>query len=106
MSERYATVAKVSELPPGAALEVWVGDLALILCNVSGVLYAIEGVCTHDGGLLEDGELDGCEIECPRHGGRFDVRNGAAVALPAMEPVRSFPLHVRGDQIVIALEDA
>ena len=56
--------------------------------------------------LLEDGELDGCEIECPRHGGRFDVRNGAAVALPAMEPVRSFPLHVRGDQIVVALEDA
>jgi 3-phenylpropionate/trans-cinnamate dioxygenase ferredoxin subunit len=99
------TVATTAQVPPGALREVWVGDLCLALCNAGGVLYAIESVCTHDGGPLDAGVLEGYEVECPRHGARFDVRSGEAVCLPGMKPVRTFPLRVRGDSIEVALED-
>jgi nitrite reductase/ring-hydroxylating ferredoxin subunit len=104
MEQRFITVARVWELPPGSVREVWVGDVSLALCNVRGQLYAMENVCSHDGGLLGSGEMDGYEVECPRHGARFDVRTGAPVCLPAAMPVRTFPVRVHGDAVQVAVE--
>ncbi len=73
----------------------------MLLCNVDGALYAIEDVCTHDGGELDQGELDGCRIECPRHGAYFDVTTGAALTLPAILPVATFPVRVEGDDVFV-----
>jgi 3-phenylpropionate/trans-cinnamate dioxygenase ferredoxin subunit len=61
-------------------------------------------VCTHDGGALDQGELDGTEIECPRHGARFDVRSGAATQLPAFEPVETHAVRIEGDDILVGVE--
>ena len=72
-----------------------------MLCNVAGTLYAIEAVCTHDGGELDQGELDGCRIMCPRHGAYFDVTTGAALTLPAIVPVETFPVRVEGDDVYV-----
>jgi len=73
----------------------------VLLCNVDGEIYAIEDVCTHDGGELDQGELDGCRIMCPRHGAMFDVKTGAALTLPAIVPVPTYEVRVEGDDIFV-----
>jgi 3-phenylpropionate/trans-cinnamate dioxygenase ferredoxin subunit len=92
-------VAKVSDIPAGTTKAVMVDDVSVLLCNVDGTIYAIEDVCTHDGGELDQGRLDGACIECPRHGARFDVRTGAVLALPAVMPVPTYAVRVDGDDI-------
>ncbi len=72
----WLTVARAGEVPEGQVKVVTLGGRRLALCNVNGQHYAIDDVCTHDGGPLDQGELDGEEIECPRHGARFDVTTG------------------------------
>lgn len=73
----------------------------MLLCNVDGNLYAIEDVCTHDGGPLDQGTLEGACVVCPRHGATFDVRTGAVVALPAVVPLMTFALEVEGDDVYV-----
>jgi 3-phenylpropionate/trans-cinnamate dioxygenase ferredoxin component len=73
----------------------------IAVCNVDGELYAIDDVCTHDGGSLDQGELEGDEIECPRHGARFDVRTGRATLMPAVMPVQTYAVKVEGDALFV-----
>ena len=94
-------VAKAADIPIGTVKIVQAGKYRIALCNVDGTFYAIEDVCTHDDGPLGEGQLDGCKIECPRHGAKFDVRNGSAVQMPAIIPVKTFPVKVEGDDIFI-----
>jgi len=94
-------VAKASEIEPGHARRVEVDGVALLLCNVAGDFYAIEDVCTHDGGQLDQGVLEGSEIECPRHGARFDVRTGDALTLPAVVPVGTYAVSRDGEDVLV-----
>jgi 3-phenylpropionate/trans-cinnamate dioxygenase ferredoxin subunit len=94
-------VARKSEIPPGAMRRVEVGETVVLLCNVDGAIYAIEDVCTHDGGPLDQGQLEGCRIMCPRHGAYFDVATGAALTLPAITPVQTYRVDVEGDNLFI-----
>jgi 3-phenylpropionate/trans-cinnamate dioxygenase ferredoxin subunit len=103
MSEPIA-VADRAELPVGGKLLVDVQGRAIALFNVAGEYFAIDDVCTHDGGPLAEGELEGCEIQCPRHGARFDVRTGKPLCLPAFEPVATHRVELRGDQIYLHLD--
>jgi len=95
-------LARVSAIAPGTTHRVERDGEAILICNVAGVLYAIEDCCTHDGGDLDQGELDGCRIMCPRHGAFFDVTTGAALSLPAILPVRTYALRVDGDDVYLA----
>lgn len=95
----WVFVATRSEMLPGEFKVVWDGDTAIAVYNIDGDLYAIEDVCSHDGGELAGGEVHGFEVECPRHGARFDVRNGAVMCPPAYEPIASFPVHEVDGQI-------
>jgi 3-phenylpropionate/trans-cinnamate dioxygenase ferredoxin subunit len=94
-------VAKTNDIAEGTTHKVTAGGIDILICNANGSFYAIEDVCTHDGGELDQGRLDGCEIECPRHGARFDVTTGAALSLPAFEPVRTFPIRVENGEIYV-----
>ncbi len=98
-------VANRSELPPGEKKLIDVDGRAIALFNVDGSFYAIDDICTHDGGPLAEGELKGCEIQCPRHGARFDVRTGKALCMPAIEPVQTHPVKVIGDEVFVLLVD-
>ncbi len=101
----FVKVATRSELPPGAKKLVEVDGRAIALFNVDGTIHAIDDVCTHDGGPLAEGELNGCEIQCPRHGARFDVRTGRALSMPAVEPVAVHYVDVRQDGVYLAVEE-
>jgi 3-phenylpropionate/trans-cinnamate dioxygenase ferredoxin subunit len=97
----FVTAGKASEVPPGHAKAFDVNGKRVAVCNVEGTYYAIDDVCTHDGGPLDQGELEGNEIECPRHGARFDVTDGRALTLPAVSPVQSYPVRIEGDDIKV-----
>ena len=94
-------VAKRDDIPPGSTKRVEAGGTALLICNVDGAFYAIEDVCTHDGGPLDQGELQGCRIMCPRHGALFDVTTGAALTLPAVVPLETYPVRTEGDDVLV-----
>ena len=100
----WQTVAKATDVPPERVAVFRVGDHEVAVCNVNGQFYAIDDLCTHDGGSLDQGELDGEEIECPRHGARFDVRSGEATQLPAFEPVDTHDVRVEDETIQVGLE--
>ena len=95
----WIRVAAASEVPPGTAHVVEVGKTRLAVCNTGDGFYAIDDLCSHDKGPLDQGTLDGHEIECPRHGARFDVRTGRALCLPAVRPIKSYPTRLDGDVI-------
>jgi 3-phenylpropionate/trans-cinnamate dioxygenase ferredoxin subunit len=99
----FIKVAETSDIPAGRVKVVVVGDKRVALCNVDGQFFAIDDLCTHDGGSLDQGELDGDVIECPRHGARFDVRTGRVLALPAVKALNTYPVEVAGNEIRVAL---
>jgi 3-phenylpropionate/trans-cinnamate dioxygenase ferredoxin subunit len=102
---RYVTVAKTAEIPPGAREVFEIDGLYIAVFNVGGKYYAIEDRCTHDDGPLAEGDLDGYEIICPRHGARFDLRDGRVLSMPAVLPVPWYPVRIEGDEIQIGLEE-
>ncbi len=97
------TVARTGDVKPGEMKSFTVEDKRLLIANWEGTYFCTEDVCTHDGGTLGDGELIDGEVECPRHGGRFDLRTGAVTALPPMFPIKTFPVQVEDDQIRVSL---
>ena len=101
----FQRICSASELPFGGKYLAIVAGRALAFFNVAGTIFAIDDVCTHDGGPLAEGDLEGCEVMCPRHGARFDVRTGKALCMPAFEPVATHAVEVRGDEVFVRVED-
>lgn len=104
MSETFVEVAKADQLAPGEVQVVEVGGRSLCVGHMEdGSFGAIDNVCTHDGGVLGEGELEGSCVECPRHGARFDLRTGEVRALPAVFPVNAYPVRVVDGRIEVDL---
>ncbi|MCX7671222.1 MAG: non-heme iron oxygenase ferredoxin subunit [Anaerolineae bacterium] len=99
----YVKVAQKADIPAGTHKIVEVDGIEVVVVNLDGAFYAMENVCTHDGGPLGEGELEGCQLICPRHGARFDVRTGAALTMPAVEPAPTYEVRVEGDDILVAI---
>lgn len=97
----WVTVARVDALAPGEHLMVDVDDTQIMVINLDGQYYAIEDVCTHDGGKLTGGAIEGDQIVCPRHGARFCLRTGAALSAPAYEPTSTFPVRIENGVIQV-----
>lgn len=102
----FVAVATVAELPNGTRKIVEVDGRPLAVFNIAGALYAIADVCSHDDGPVAEGELDGHEIECPRHGARFDVRTGKVMSFPAIVNIPAYPVRVEGEHILVGLPPA
>lgn len=100
----WVTVGKADEIEPGRVVVAQVGDKRVAVCNVRGNYYAIDDVCTHDGGSLDQGELEGDQIECPRHGARFDVKTGRALTLPAVFPVDTYEVRQENGEIQVRIK--
>ena len=104
--ENWVTVGPVSELCEGAVLGVSVGESDIAIYCVGGKLYATDNVCTHAYARLSDGFLDGHEIECPLHFGRFDVRTGKGLCAPIVSDVRTYPVRVKAQDMQVLVADA
>jgi nitrite reductase/ring-hydroxylating ferredoxin subunit len=100
MSE-FVKVARVDEIPAGQAKLVEVKGTEIALFNLSGSFHAIDNTCTHVGGPLCEGEVDGAEVTCPWHGAVFDVTSGEALGPPAVESVARYNVRVEGSDIEI-----
>ncbi|MFQ5890939.1 MAG: Rieske (2Fe-2S) protein [Gemmatimonadota bacterium] len=99
-------VATLSDIPLGTCIQVDAGDRVVAVFNVDGTIYAIGGTCTHKGGPLGEGELDGTVVTCPWHGAQFDVTTGQVVGPPAAlsEPV--YEVVIEGEDICLVSESA
>ncbi len=103
MSEaKWVRVAGVDQVPQGEMLAVEAGGLSIAVYHTDdGGWFATENVCTHAFALLTEGWLEGFEIECPAHAGRFDVRTGKGLCPPIDEPVGTYTVRVDGDSVMV-----
>jgi len=97
----WIKVATLEECPPGSLRPVMVGVVPAVLANVDGAIYAVIDRCSHEDLPLSDGEMEGDTLVCTYHGARFDVTSGAARGLPAVKPLKVFPVEIREDGIFV-----
>lgn len=103
MTKHFVTVAKKDFLEPGELMYVEVDDEPVCLINLDGELHAINDACTHEEASLSDGTIDGDLIECPLHGGAFNIRTGAAAAMPVVVAIEKYEVRIVGDDVQIAV---
>ena len=101
----FVPVCKVSALSDPGKTVVEVGDRLVALFHVGGKYWAIDDLCTHDGGPLAEGELEGYTIVCPRHGARFDIRTGRVLSMPATQDTPAHEVKVEGDDVLVRITD-
>jgi len=105
-ADGFTTVARVGEIDDGGVKLVRYDETPIGVFRLGDAYYALEDVCTHDGGPLAHGIVEGDQIECPRHGARFDIRTGAALTMPAITPVPTYAVRVVGDEIQVGPQGA
>ncbi|MFQ5656773.1 MAG: Rieske (2Fe-2S) protein [Candidatus Methylomirabilales bacterium] len=97
----FVKVAETKDVAVGTGILVELNGERIALFNVDGTLFAIDDTCTHSGGPLSEGELEGSVVTCPWHGAQFDVKTGEVTGPPAPEPVTSYRVKVEGADILI-----
>ncbi|MBI4533406.1 MAG: non-heme iron oxygenase ferredoxin subunit [Candidatus Melainabacteria bacterium] len=103
IASEYLKAAKVSDIHPGESRLIELSGHKIALFNVEGQFYAIGNTCTHKGGPLSEGSVAQGLVQCPWHGAKFDLKTGANLAGPAQEPVPSYKVEIRGEDIYICL---
>lgn len=99
----FIPVVEEKEFPAGERLFIEIDGDPIVIFNIAGEYFSIADLCSHDNGPLGEGDLDGHEIICPRHGARFDVRDGKALSLPAVEDIPAYPVRLVDGMIEIGL---
>ena len=107
MTDGFQCVASTDDVADPGSMLVEVDDRLVVLIHAAGHWYALDDVCTHDGGPLSDGPVDAeqATIACPRHGAKFDAKTGAAVSMPATHATVAHEVKVDGDQVSVRLAD-
>ena len=101
----FVLAATISDVNDPGSLLVEVDDRLVVLIHAAGHWYALDDVCTHDGGPLSEGPIDAAEgtIACPRHGAKFDVKTGAALTMPATKPTVAHEVKIDGDRVLVRI---
>lgn len=100
---QWIDATAVEEVPEDDVIGVFVGDRDIALYNAGGEIFATDNICTHGHARLCEGFLEGHEIECPLHQGKFDIRTGAPTDAPVTEGIRSYPIRIEGGRVFLAL---
>ena len=106
MKQEFIEAARAGELRPGTMKRIDVRGRRILLANVAGRLYAVDDTCTHEEASLSRGVLKGELVKCPLHGSRFNVCTGEALEEPAEENLRTYPVRLEGERILIGLREA
>jgi nitrite reductase/ring-hydroxylating ferredoxin subunit len=101
LSENFVKVAESKEIGPSTMKAIELEGEKVCIINTEGNYYAIGNVCTHVGGPLDEGTLEGYEVECPWHGSKFDVRSGKATKPPAVGAVPKYEVKIEGNDILV-----
>ena len=99
----FIQITTVEELPVGERLLFEIDGEPLVIFNIAGQYYCIADLCSHDNGPVGEGDLEGFELICPRHGARFDARDGKVLDLPAVEDIPAYPVRVVDGNVEIGL---
>lgn len=99
----FLDIAPVSELPNGERLFVDIGGKPIVIFNIAGQFFSIADVCSHDEGPVGEGDLEGYNIVCPRHGAEFDVRTGQVISMPAVVDIPAYPVKVLDGMIQLGI---
>ena len=103
MSDNWVDATSADDVPEDDVIGVDIAGKSLALYQVDGEIYATDNLCTHGNARLCDGFLEGHEIECPLHQGKFDIRNGKAMCAPLTEDVRTYPVRIEGSRVFVDL---
>ena len=101
MSANWIELAAVEAIPEDDVIGIDAGGKSFALYMVEGEVYVTDNICTHGNARLCDGFLEGHEIECPLHQGKFDIRNGKAMCAPLTEDVKTYPVKIEGAQVFV-----
>jgi 3-phenylpropionate/trans-cinnamate dioxygenase ferredoxin subunit len=101
----FVTVARVEDLKPGDVQVFEVGYEYVAVANIDGEFCAFADICTHDGGPLVEGDLEGQVVTCPRHGARFDVCTGDVLSLPAVVPLPTYEVRTVDGEVQVRVEE-
>ena len=99
----YLEIAAASELPPGERLFVEIEGRQIVIFNIAGQYFSIADVCSHDDGPVGEGDLEGYNITCPRHGAEFDIRTGKVTQMPAVVDIPAYPVQIRDGKIFLGI---
>ena len=105
MDADFQRALAVSELDDPGKVMLEIDDRIVVLVHLEGEFYCIDDVCTHDNGPLADGALDGCQLICPRHGAKFDVRDGRVLSFPATRDTISHEVMVEKGEVFVRIND-
>jgi len=103
MTGTWVKLAKTADVPEGKVKVFSSGEQRVALAHTKDGFFAMQDLCTHDDGPLGDGAITGNDVECPRHGARFDVQTGTVTRMPAIVPVKVFPVKVEGSDVLVQL---
>ena len=98
-------VAMKSDVSPEKIKAVDVNGQKIAICQTGDSYYAVGDICSHAKEFLDHGQIIGDQIECPKHGARFDVKSGAAMCLPAVTPVPSYRVEIKGEELWVAIPE-
>ncbi len=105
MSDEFKMLCTENEIAEGTVKTFKVEDKAIAVARYEGVLYAVDNICTHDEGELGAGDVVKGQIQCPRHGARFDLKTGNATQMPAVIGIKTYRIKIENGDILVALSD-
>ena len=104
MSENWIDAAAVADVPEGDVIGVRVGGKEIALYEVEGEVFATDNICTHGHARMSDGFLEGREIECPLHQGKFDVCSGQALCAPLTDNIKTYAVRIENMRVMLKLD--
>jgi 3-phenylpropionate/trans-cinnamate dioxygenase ferredoxin subunit len=102
---KFLKIAALTEIPENERLFLEINDLPIVIYSLNGDYYATGDVCTHDGGSIGEGQIEGNEVICPRHGARFDIKTGKVTRFPAVEDIPSYPVKIEDGYLYLGLPE-
>ncbi len=105
MTGQLTRACSLSEIPSGQLKVVKINGRDIVLVAENGAVYALDNVCTHDGGDLGDGDIIDGQIQCPRHGARFDIKTGAVTQMPAAVGISTYEVKIENGEVFLEVPE-